>query len=135
MTMKEAQGGVSRLVALYVIKSQLRRLGCLALAFLAVAPPSGQETTLAATPAGIPLDGPWKHALCRLATENLRNSAWGVSHFERDYLLATAAFLHDVGAFDMPVRSHCPVGSHPDRGAAPLGESVRLDRVPIAPPR
>lgn len=69
------------------------------------------------TPAGIALDAPWKHAVFEFATDKLQHSAWGVSHSERDYLLASrlaaesklevdtdvlfaAAFLHDVGAFD-----------------------------------
>jgi uncharacterized protein len=75
-----------------------------------VAPPS-------TTPAGIALDAPWKQSVFTFATEKLQHSAWGVSHSERDYLLAArlaaeskleidtdvlfaAAFLHDVGAFE-----------------------------------
>ncbi|MEO8501983.1 MAG: HD domain-containing protein [Vicinamibacteria bacterium] len=92
----------------------------LALVFIAAAPISpafGQTSPPATTPAGIPLDAPWKEAVFKFATEKLQHSAWGVSHSERDYLLASrlaaeskltidtdvlfaAAFLHDVGAFD-----------------------------------
>jgi len=96
------------------------RVRFLALAFFAASPTSpvfAQTSPPATTPAGIPLDAPWKQSVFKLATEKLQHSAWGVSHSERDYLLASrlaaeskleidtdvlfaAAFLHDVGAFD-----------------------------------
>jgi len=96
------------------------RVRLLALALLATASiPSvfAQTPPPATTPAGIPLDAPWKDSVFKFATEKLQHSAWGVSHSERDYLLASrlaaeskleidtdvlfaAAFLHDVGAFD-----------------------------------
>jgi uncharacterized protein len=74
-------------------------------------------TSASTTPAGIALDAPWKQAVFAFASEKLQHSAWGVSHSERDYLVATrlaaeskleidtdvlfaAAFLHDVGAFE-----------------------------------
>lgn len=96
------------------------RVPFLAIAFLAAATPPhalAQTSPPPATPAGIPLDAPWKEAVFKFATEKLQHSAWGVSHSERDYLMATrlaaeskleidtdvlfaAAFLHDVGAFD-----------------------------------
>lgn len=67
--------------------------------------------------AGIALDSPWKQAVYQFAEENLRHSAWGLEHYERNYLLATelaqreslaideevlfaAAFLHDMGTFE-----------------------------------
>ena len=96
------------------------RVRLLALALLAVAPISpglAQTSPPATTFAGIPLDAPWKESVFKFATEKLQHSAWGVSHSERDFLLASrlaaeskleidtdvlfaAAFLHDVGAFD-----------------------------------
>jgi uncharacterized protein len=92
----------------------------LALALLvtaSISPVFAQPSPPATTPAGIPLDASWKESVFRFATEKLQHSAWGVSHSERDYLLASrlaaeskltidtdvlfaAAFLHDVGAFD-----------------------------------
>src|SRR5262245_26386082 len=90
-----------------------------ALLILVLAPLAGAQEppAPAATPAGIPLDAAWKRAVYTFATQNLKHSAWGVSHSERDYLLASrlaaeeklaldadvlfaAAFLHDVGAFE-----------------------------------
>lgn len=67
--------------------------------------------------AGIALDTPWKQAVYQFADENLQHSAWGLEHYERNYLLATelaqreslliddevlfaAAFLHDMGTFE-----------------------------------
>tara|TARA_R100001377_G_scaffold52690_1_gene30893 strand:+ start:196 stop:897 length:702 start_codon:yes stop_codon:yes gene_type:complete len=66
--------------------------------------------------AGIALDSAWKQAVYQFAVENLQHSAWGLEHYERNYLLATelarqdsltideevlfaAAFLHDMGTF------------------------------------
>lgn len=66
--------------------------------------------------AGIALDSPWKQAVYQFAVENLQHSAWGLEHYERNYLVATdlaqrdslyideevlfaAAFLHDMGTF------------------------------------
>lgn len=68
------------------------------------------------TKAGIELDQLWKITIYQFAKENLQHSAWGVSHSERNYLLAkkiaklenikvdddvlfAAAFLHDIGVF------------------------------------
>ena len=95
------------------------KLSAALLALLAAAPLTWAQTATpsSTTPAGIPLDAPWKQAVFKFATEKLQHSAWGVSHSERDYLLAArlateskleidtdvlfaAAFLHDVGAFD-----------------------------------
>ena len=67
-----------------------------------------------ATPAGIPLDSPWRRAVHTHAQENLAHPSWGWRHSERNYLLATSlaeaeglsvdadvlfagAFLHDWG--------------------------------------
>ncbi len=67
------------------------------------------------TSAAIPLDVPWKRAIYRFAQEHSTDTAWGLAHSERDYLLAVeiaknermsvdtdvlfaAAFLHDIGA-------------------------------------
>ena len=65
---------------------------------------------------GIALDNTWKQAVYQFAEEKLRHSAWGLEHYERNYLLASelakresltideevlfaAAFLHDMGTF------------------------------------
>ena len=70
----------------------------------------------AVTPAGIPLDAPWKVKIYQLARDNFHHPAWGWQHSVRDYLLAVrlakgdhlkvdhdalfaAAFLHDMAAF------------------------------------
>ena len=96
------------------------RARSLAFALLLAAPISpvlAQASPPATTPSGIALDAPWKEAVFKFASEKLQHSAWGVSHSERDYLLAfrlaadskleidtdvlfAAAFLHDVGAFE-----------------------------------
>ena len=69
------------------------------------------------SPAGIALESPWKQAVYKFAEEKLQHSAWGLEHYERNYLLATdlaqreslaideevlfaAAFLHDMGTFE-----------------------------------
>src|SRR5579872_3968217 len=87
---------------------------------LAVIHPSLAAAAPAATPAGIPLDAPWKVKLYELAHSKFVHPAWGMTHSERDYLMAVrlargdglqvdkdvlfaAAFLHDMAAF-MP----CP---------------------------
>jgi len=68
------------------------------------------------TKAGIALDKPWKVEIYQFSKDNLQHSAWGVSHYERNYLLAkkiaklenikidddvlfATAFLHDIGVF------------------------------------
>lgn len=75
---------------------------------------SAQDTQ---TRAGIALDSAWKRAVYQFAIENLQHSAWGLEHYERNYLVATelaqreslsideevlfaAAFLHDIGTFE-----------------------------------
>lgn len=69
-----------------------------------------------ATPAGIPLNAPWKVKIYALAHTKFLHPAWGWQHSERNYLLAVrlakgdhlkidtdvlfaAAFLHDMSAF------------------------------------
>lgn len=71
----------------------------------------------AATPAGIPLDGPWRRAVYEQANTHLRHPSWGVRHSERNYVLGmtlaeaeglnvdadvlfAAAFLHDWGGIE-----------------------------------
>lgn len=68
-----------------------------------------------ATATGIPLDAAWKRTIYGFAREKLLHPAWGWTHSERDYLLASeiaakeglavdadvlfaAAFTHDIGA-------------------------------------
>jgi uncharacterized protein len=69
------------------------------------------------TPTGIPLDTEWKQKIYHYAENNIKHSAWGLAHSERDYqvsimlakkegikidtdILFAAAFLHDIGAID-----------------------------------
>ena len=83
------------------------------------APAAAQEApattaALAATPAGIPLDSPWRRAVYEQANTHLQHPSWGVRHSERNYVLGmalaeadgltvdadvlfAAAFLHDWG--------------------------------------
>jgi uncharacterized protein len=87
---------------------------------LAVTPQCASASPAAAsassqTVSGIALDAQWKRALYAFAREKLLHPAWGWSHSERDYQLATkiaakeglridpdilfaAAFTHDIGA-------------------------------------
>ena len=79
----------------------------------AVQPPTDAEATR--TLSGIPLDAAWKSKIYGFARDKLKHPAWGWTHSERDYLLATdiaareglavdtdilfaAAFTHDIGA-------------------------------------
>jgi len=69
------------------------------------------------TPTGIPLDTEWKQKVYHFAQENLKHSAWGIPHSERNYqmsmtlaknegiqvdkdIIFATAFLHDIGAID-----------------------------------
>lgn len=69
------------------------------------------------TESGIALDASWKVAVYEFAKQNLTHTAWGVEHYERNYLLGVqlaaadsleidgdvlfaAAFLHDMGVFE-----------------------------------
>ena len=92
------------------------RLLAVAAALLVVAPrPATAESRAVATATGIPLNAPWKATVYGFAREKLLHPAWGWTHSERDYRLATeiaakerlsidadvlfaAAFLHDMGA-------------------------------------
>ena len=67
--------------------------------------------------AGIPLDAYWKQQVYKFAEDNLQHSAWGLEHYERNYLMSVrlakleamkvdldvlfaASFLHDIGVFE-----------------------------------
>lgn len=69
------------------------------------------------TQTGIPLNTEWKQKVYSYAQSNVKHSAWGVAHSERDYqvsielaaqegikvdtdIIFAAAFLHDIGAID-----------------------------------
>jgi uncharacterized protein len=69
------------------------------------------------TQAGISLDTDWKQKIYAYAQTNVKHSAWGIAHSERDYLVSialadqegikvdmdilfAATFLHDIGAID-----------------------------------
>lgn len=79
------------------------------------ASPAGAESRAAVTAGGIPLDAPWKATIYGFARQKLLHPAWGWTHSERDFLLASeiaaeertpvdqdvlfaAAFTHDIGA-------------------------------------
>ncbi|GLX78572.1 phosphohydrolase [Thalassotalea insulae] len=68
------------------------------------------------TPAVISLGKPWKREIYQFADKLLQHSAWGIAHYQRNYLLTqkiaeqenipfdsevvfAAAFLHDLGVF------------------------------------
>lgn len=86
-------------------------------ALLTLVPAASPASTTAprTTLTGIALDAPWKQKLYAFAQEKLLHPAWGWTHSERDYRLATeiaakehlkvdtdvlfaAAFIHDIGA-------------------------------------
>ncbi len=65
---------------------------------------------------GIPLDSPWKLSLYKMVASTMQHPAWGMNHYERNYLLTlklaemekvkvdtdvlfAAAFLHDMATF------------------------------------
>ena len=90
--------------------------------------------------AGIALDSEWKQAIYQFAVENLQHSAWGLEHYERNYLVATelaqqdsltideevlfaAAFLHDMGTF----APYAVTGAEHSQTAVDNLESVLLD--------
>jgi uncharacterized protein len=69
------------------------------------------------TASGIRLDADWKVWVYQFSQDKLQHSAWGVSHYERNFNLATklakqegmaidsdvlfaASFLHDIGVFE-----------------------------------
>lgn len=74
-------------------------------------------TAATATPAGIPLDSPWRRAVYEQAHDHFKHPGWGWRHSERNYLLGAtlaatdglaidadvlfaAAFLHDWGGIE-----------------------------------
>ncbi len=85
-------------------------------------PLAAQETPAAAaaptaTPAGIPLDSPWRRGVYEQANTHLQHPSWGVRHSERNHVLGmalaeaegltvdpdvlfAAAFLHDWGGIE-----------------------------------
>lgn len=87
-----------------------------ALALFLAAPTDQPATSEAvATETGIALDDGWKRSIYAFAREELKHPAWGWTHSERDYRLASeiaakeglvidldvlfaAAFTHDIGA-------------------------------------
>ena len=90
--------------------SMMKLMTVLALAGLSCTASAGETTR-----AGIPLDAPWKANLYQFAQKYSTDTAWGLAHSERDYLLSVeiaraerlavdvdvlfaAAFLHDIGA-------------------------------------
>ncbi len=69
------------------------------------------------TSAGIALHKPWQVEIYQFAKQHLQHSAWGLAHYQRNYLLTqriaeqenipfdsdvvfAAAFLHDLGVFE-----------------------------------
>ena len=93
-----------------------------------------------ASAAGIALDSEWKQAIYQFAVANLQHSAWGLEHYERNYLVATelaqqdsltideevlfaAAFLHDMGTF----APYAVAGAEHSQTAVDNLESVLLD--------
>lgn len=79
------------------------------------APPAAAQPT--ATPAGIPLDSPWRRAVYEQAHGHFLHPSWGWRHSERNYVLGmalarsegltvdadvmfAAAFLHDWGGIE-----------------------------------
>ena len=52
--------------------------------------PAAVAAPLTATPAGIPLDSPWRRAVYEQANTHLQHPSWGVRHSERNYVLGMA---------------------------------------------
>lgn len=92
-----------------------------ALLLAAAGPTAAQEAVVAeaaaATPAGVPLDSPWRRAVFAQAEAHFQHPGWGWRHSERNYLtgmalaqaegltvdadvLFAAAFLHDWGGIE-----------------------------------
>jgi len=99
----------------------------------------------AATPAGVPLDVPWKVRIYELAHSRFLHPAWGWQHSERNYLLAmrlaradglhvdadvlfAASFLHDMSAF-MPCKD--PKMEHGDCAAQQAPAMLRDTGFPM----
>lgn len=98
--------------------NSIERLCLLAASVLMAAPAVAQPSAQAEasrTLSGIPLDAAWKQKIYAFARDKLKHPAWGWTHSERDYRLASeiaakeglaidtdilfaAAFTHDIGA-------------------------------------
>ena len=78
---------------------------------------AGPRDTFRPDPSLADADAPWKREVADFTAQNLKHSAWGFAHAERDYLLAVelaekgglqvdkdvlyaAAYLHDMGGFE-----------------------------------
>ena len=116
----------------------LLTLVCIEPAFAAGASPT--------TPAGIPLDAPWKVKIYELTHAKFLHPGWGWQHSERDYLMAVqlakgdglhvdtdvlfaAAFLHDMSAF-MPCSG--PKMEHGECAARQASAMLRGTGFPMA---
>ncbi len=92
------------------------------------------------TAAGIPLDKPWKRQVYEFAATNLQHTAWGLQHYERNYLMSeelahkealkidrdvlfAAAFLHDMGVFE----PYVVAGAEHSQTAADNVESILIE--------
>lgn len=116
---------------------RITQLCALAASVLMALPATAQQPSTraeaASTLAGIPLDSPWKAKLYGFARDKLKHPAWGWTHSERDFLLASeiarreklaidpdilfaAAFAHDIGA----------IGSFQKEGVDHAERSVEL---------
>jgi len=99
-----------------------------------------------ATDAGIPLDKQWKVEIYTFAKDHLQHSAWGVPHYERDYLLAqniaytekialdddvlfAAAFLHDIGVFEPYKKDGA---EHSETAAENVADILQASRFPMS---
>lgn len=104
------------------MKSIIQAIAAGALLLAGAVPAAAQDApTVAAastaTPAGIPLDSPWRRAVYEQANTHLQHPSWGVRHSERNYVLGmalaqaegltidadvlfAAAFLHDWGGIE-----------------------------------
>ena len=97
-----------------------RTTATILIVMLSLAEPAFSAGAPGATPAGVPLDAPWKVRIYNLAHARFLHPAWGWQHSERNYLLAmrlaqgdglhvdtdvlfAASFLHDMSAF-MPCK-------------------------------
>jgi len=75
-----------------------------------------------ATPAGIPLDSPWRRAVYEQANTRLQHPSWGVRHSERNYLLGMALARAEGLAVDEDVLFAAAV-LHDWGGIAPFAVS------------
>lgn len=104
------------------MKTRVLAIATGALLLTPVGPSAAQDAPAVAeaptaTPAGIPLDSPWRRAVYEQSHEHFRHPSWGWRHSERNYLLGmalaqaegltvdadvmfAAAFLHDWGGIE-----------------------------------